>query len=181
MASGRGGPAVLSPTSSDAAAVTVTGGDASAETGTGPAVVLLLLTPLEAAEVGASGGDALEETGIEVSEEERCEEGEEKNGSAEGVGLKRRNREDRTMKRMTATTIGRLRSERKERAEEIAIPPVAWESGTGVGGAGRGKGENSRRRGSGCGGRGRRRARAAVWAVLGAGLALGRFVSSANQ
>lgn len=110
------------PTPSDAAAVPVTGGDAPAETGTGSAVVLLLLTPLEATEVGGSGGDASEETGIEASEEERWEEGEEKKGSADGAGLKRRNREDMTMKRMTAAAIGRLRSERKERAEEIGIP-----------------------------------------------------------
>lgn len=117
---------MLLPTPSDAMAVPAMGGDALAETGTGAEEVLLLI-PLEATEVGASGGDALEEMGIEVSEEERWEEGEEKKGSAEGAGLKRRNREDRTMKRMTATAIGRLRSETKERAEEIAIPPVVWE------------------------------------------------------
>lgn len=54
-------------------------------------------------------------------EEEKREVGEKKKGRAEGAGLRRRKREERRMKRATEITMGRLRSERKERAEEIVI------------------------------------------------------------
>lgn len=122
-------------TASDAMAVPVTGGDASAETAvpvtggdasaeTRSAEVPLLSPPLEeATEVGVSGGDALEETGIEPSDARWEEEEEEKNARADGPGMKMRKREDRKMKSVTAmtTTIGRLRTERKE---EMAIPPL---------------------------------------------------------
>lgn len=50
-------------TASNAMAVPVPGGDASAET---RSAEVLLLPPLEATEVGVSGEDALEETGIET-------------------------------------------------------------------------------------------------------------------
>ena len=153
---------MLFPTVSDAVAVPVTGGGASAEMGS---TAVLLLTPLEAeaAEAGVSGGGASDETGIEAweEEEERWEEGEEKNGRADGAGLKRRKREDSTMKRVTAATIGRLRSETKERMEEMAIPPLVRGWGTRGAGAGEcgegGKGESSSLEGGGGRGRGRKR------------------------
>lgn len=127
VVSGWGGSAAPSPLPSEAV-TGVSGGDASAETG-----------------IGVWGGEEAAMGEEEEEEEERWEEGEEKKGRAEGAGLKRRKREERRRKRETETTMGRLRSERKDRAEKIAISASGTVMGNGSYGNGAERRERSRR------------------------------------
>jgi hypothetical protein len=93
----------------------VSGGDTSAETGIG-------IWGGAEAETGIGvwrGAEAA--TGEKEEDEEKREVGEKKKGRVEGAGMRRRKREERRMKMPTEITMGRLRSERKERAEEMAI------------------------------------------------------------
>lgn len=90
-------------------------GGAEAETGTG------VWGGAEAETGTGVWGGAEAAPGEKEEEDEKREVGEKKKGRAEGAGLRRRKREERRMKRATEITMGRLRSERKERAEEMAI------------------------------------------------------------
>jgi hypothetical protein len=104
----------------------VSGGDTSAETGIG------VWGGAEAETgIGVWGGAEAVAGEKEEEEEEEREVGEKKKGRAEGAGMRRRKREERRMKRPTEITMGRLRSERKERAEGMAISASPRETGIG--------------------------------------------------
>jgi hypothetical protein len=106
----------------------VSGGDASAGTGIG-------VWGAAEAETGIGvwgGAEAEAEAATGEKEEEDKREVGKKKGRAEGAGLRRRKREERRMKSATEIAMGRLRSERNERAEEMAISSAS-RAGTGGG------------------------------------------------